>query len=90
MTDGVVLHARLRQKNQLTLPEPVVRATLGVGYFWEQLLNGSGPSNRYEAIGYLWEGHIKMWGNDRLGSKYGDNQPWCYYGPLDSSWNYCP
>lgn len=65
-------------------------ATLGVGYLWEQLFNGTGPSNRYESIGYLWEGHIRMFGNDRLGSTYGDNQPWCYYRPLDSSWNYCP
>lgn len=28
------------------------------------------------------------YGIDELGS-YGDNQPWCHYRPIGSSWDYC-
>ncbi len=49
---------------------------------------GGGPSNRTEAIGYLWEGYIRAYGIDALGS-YGDNQPWCYFTPVGGGWDFC-
>lgn len=52
--------------------------------------SGSDPRHPYEALGYLWQGYISAYGNDRLGSTYGDNQPWCSFKPIDYSWNYCP
>lgn len=53
--------------------------------------SGFSPTHRYESIGYLWEGYIAAYGNKALGSpKYVDNQPWCYFGPVFPTWNYCP
>ena len=37
---------------------------------------------------YLWQGYINAYGIDRLDT-YGDNQPWCHYRPIGSSWDYC-
>jgi hypothetical protein len=41
-----------------------------------------------EAIAYPWEGYIRAYGIDTL-DDYGDNQPWCHYIPIGSSWDYC-
>jgi len=54
---------------------------LWAGYLGEMITSGGGgPSNKYEALGYLWEGYFRAYGVDRLGS-YGDNQPWCHFKP---------
>jgi hypothetical protein len=58
------------------------------GYGGECIRGGGGPTNRYEALGYLWEGYIRAYGTDALGS-FGDDQPWCHFQPIGSGWDYC-
>jgi RHS repeat-associated protein len=68
---------------------------LGFNFLWGHIgwqpFAGTGEHHPLERIAYLWEGYIAAYGNRALGSsKYGDNQPWCVFEPIDYSWNYCP
>jgi hypothetical protein len=66
----------------------------GVGFFLDYQIevdrHGYGASNRYEALACLWGGYIDAFGNARLTETYGDNQPWCVFRPIPSTWEYCP
>jgi hypothetical protein len=66
----------------------VGRMPLWGSYLVDAIGGGGSPSNPAEVIGYLWQGYIAAYGTDELGS-YGDNQPWWYYTPIGSSWDYC-
>jgi len=51
----------------------------GVNYLNVARTEGTGPSNRYEALAYLWQGWEETF------QRFGDKPPWCSFKPLSGN-----